>query len=52
MTTEKPHPSQVLQRATASNLARLVELSPEVAVELGLDSAPAGLPVPAGHSAR
>ena len=44
MTTPRSKGSEALQRVTASNLARLVEIGPEVGVFLGLDSAPAGLP--------
>ncbi len=44
MTTQRTNEAAALGTITARNLARLVEVSPEVAVFLGLDSAPAGLP--------
>jgi len=44
VTTQIGEGSTALGPVTARNLARLVEVSPEVAVFLGLDSEPAGLP--------
>jgi len=45
VTTPQNKGTEALNRVTASNLARLIEIGPEVGVFLGVDSGPAGLPV-------